>query len=143
METTVREDIRAFFDRYQKLGNAKDYKEQAKMHGKYMLALGPKGMMGHKNTAISRFMFALTMSSHAKKIEMTSLRIMSLQEQAITPFCSLVKVGWGTTFKKTGEQLIEFDISYLVRRGPEGLEIVFYVTHEDEMEALKRYGLLE
>jgi hypothetical protein len=53
----------------------------------------------------------------------------------------MVRVHWGVTFKKTGDNIIEFDVSYLVQKiGPEP-KIILFVAHEDEEEAMKELGL--
>lgn len=50
-------------------------------------------------------------------------------------------VRWGATFEKTGDERIEFDISYLVRRTPERHVILLYVAHQDERALREKLGL--
>ena len=54
----------------------------------------------------------------------------------------MVKVHWGVTFKKTGDKLIEFDVSYFVQKtGPEP-KIIMFIAHQDEGKAMKELSLL-
>jgi hypothetical protein len=54
----------------------------------------------------------------------------------------MVKVHWGVTFLKTGDRMIEFDVSYLVQKtGPEP-EILLFIAHQDEEEAMRKLGIV-
>ena len=51
-------------------------------------------------------------------------------------------VHWGVTFKKTGDKLIEFDVTYFVQTtGPEP-KINMFIAHQDEQQAMQELGLL-
>ena len=61
------------------------------------------------------------------------------------PICdkySMVVVRWGVTFEKTGSKTIEFDITYIVYEAEDEPRVVFFISHEDEAEAMKKLGLL-
>jgi len=60
-----------------------------------------------------------------------------LQEIPISGEYSLVKVHWGVTFHKTGDTMIEFDVSYLVQK------IILFIAYADEEKAMRELGLLE
>ena len=55
---------------------------------------------------------------------------------------SLVKVHWGAKFKKTGDKLIEFDVSYLVQKTGHEPKIILFIAHQDEEKAMEELGLL-
>jgi hypothetical protein len=69
-----------------------------------------------------------------------SARILSLSEFEVSGEYSLVKVHWGVTFHKTGDRLLEFDVSYMVQRIGEP-KIILFITHQDEQKAMKDLGL--
>ncbi len=71
-----------------------------------------------------------------------SAKILSLDETPITEQYSLVKVHWGVTFKKTGDRLIEFDVSYLVQKIGKAPKIILFIAHQDEQKAMQELGLL-
>jgi len=72
-----------------------------------------------------------------------SAKILTLDEQPITEQYSMVKVHWGVTFQKTGDKLIEFDVSYLVQKTGKEPKIILFITHQDEQKAMQELGLLK
>ena len=55
---------------------------------------------------------------------------------------SMVKVHWGVTFRKTGDRLVEFDVTYLVQKtGPEP-KIIMFIAHQDEQKAMEELQLM-
>jgi len=55
----------------------------------------------------------------------------------------MVKVHWGVTFQKTGDKLIEFDVSYLVQKTGKEPKIILFIAHQDEQKAMQELGLLK
>ena len=55
----------------------------------------------------------------------------------------MVKVHWGVTFQKTGDKLIEFDVSYLVQKTGKDPKIILFIAHQDEQKAMQELGLLQ
>jgi len=53
-----------------------------------------------------------------------------------------VKVHWGVTFEKTGDKLIEFDVSYIVQKIGEEPKIILFIAHQDEQKTMSELGLL-
>jgi len=75
-----------------------------------------------------------------KKVGYRSTKIIS---KRIIPICneySMVVVRWGITFEKTGNRLIEFDISYIVQEIDDP-RIILLISHQDEEAVMKRVGL--
>jgi len=72
-----------------------------------------------------------------------SAKILTLDEQPITEQYSMVKVHWGVTFQKTGDKLIEFDVSYLVQKTGKEPKIILFIAHQDEQKAMQELGLLK
>ena len=65
-----------------------------------------------------------------------------MDEIPISNEYSMVKVRWGVTFRKTGNRLIEFDVTYFIQKtGPEP-KIIMFIAHQDEEKAMKELGLL-
>lgn len=55
---------------------------------------------------------------------------------------SMIKVHWGVTFMKTGNRLIEFDVTYFVQKTGSEPKIIMFITHQDEEKSMKDLGLL-
>ena len=53
----------------------------------------------------------------------------------------MVTVHWGVTFRKTGNELIEFDVSYIVYQSGDEPSIILFIAHQDEQEAMRKLGL--
>jgi hypothetical protein len=47
------------------------------------------------------------------------------------------------TFQKTGDKLIEFDVSYLVQKTVPEPKIILFIAHQDEEQAMKDLGLMK
>jgi hypothetical protein len=130
------------FEKYETYFRALNFKDQARLYGRHVIAAGPAGVAYHRNNLLNRFVFNLGMRSFYKKAGMTSVTIMNLEELHISKDYSMVKVHWGARFEKTGKRLIEFDISYLVRKTAVQPEIILFISHEDEQELFKNYGII-
>jgi len=143
MKSTISEDIQKLFHHYEDYFQKKDFKSQAGLFSKDLMAAGPTGVIHHSNNFLSRFLFHKAMNAFYTKAQLTSVKILSLDESRISNEYYLVKVHWGAKFKKTGDQLIEYDISYLIQSIRGDLKIVLFIAHEDEMQALKRHGIIE
>lgn len=73
---------------------------------------------------------------------MRPLDVASLEATSIDDHHALVTFTWSTTFEKTGEEQIRFDISCLLRLTEMGPLILAYVTHEGEQEVMEAKGLI-
>ncbi len=65
-----------------------------------------------------------------------------MDETQINNEYSMVKVHWGVTFKKTGNKLIEFDVTYFIQETGTEPKIIMFIAHQDEERAMKELGLL-
>jgi hypothetical protein len=55
---------------------------------------------------------------------------------------ALAIVKWGVRFERTGDRLVEFQISYLLEHTTEGARILSYITQADQQAEMKALGLL-
>lgn len=77
-----------------------------------------------------------------RSLGQTSARILSLQEMPVTELYSMVKVHWGVTFQKTGDKLVEFDVTYFVQKVGTKPLIIMFIAHQDEQKAMQELGLV-
>ena len=82
-------------------------------------------------------------SDFYRSVGQKSAKILLLDEVPITEQYSMVKVHWGVTFQKTGDKLIEFDVSYLVQKVGKEPKIILFIAHQDEQKAMQDLGLLK
>jgi hypothetical protein len=132
--------LKRLFDEYEKAFNALDVKKNAEFFTDAFISAGPKGSIANSKTEFLQK--AEQASAFYKSVGQSSARILSLEEIPISDQYSMVKVHWGVTFRKTGDRVIEFDVSYLVQKiGPEP-KIILFIAHQDEEEAMKELGLM-
>ena len=55
----------------------------------------------------------------------------------------MATIHWRVTFQKTGNKPIEFDVSYIFYEKDNEPEIILFISHEDEEEAMKKLGLMD
>jgi hypothetical protein len=133
--------IRNLFVVYEKAFSALDMEKIAGLFADTFISAGPRGMIAQNRSDFIRL--AHTAAEFYKSVGQTSARILSLQETPISNEYTLMKVHWGVTFRKTGDKLIEFDVSYLVQKtGPEP-KIILFIAHQDEEQAMNDMGLMK
>jgi uncharacterized protein YndB with AHSA1/START domain len=133
--------VQSLFAEYEKAFSALDIEKNAGFFADTFISAGPHGAIAQSKAEFLKL--AYRAAEFYKSVGQTSARILSLQESAVSNEYSLVKVHWGVTFRKTGEKMIEFDVSYLLQKiGPEP-KILLFITHEDEEKAMKELGLLD
>lgn len=77
-----------------------------------------------------------------RTVGQTSAKILSFEETPISNEYSMVRVHWGVTFKKTGTQPVEFEVTYFVQKTAPDPKIIMFIAHEDEEQAMKNLGLM-
>ncbi|KCZ71386.1 hypothetical protein ANME2D_02114 [Candidatus Methanoperedens nitroreducens] len=77
-----------------------------------------------------------------RSVRQTSAKILSMGETQISREYSMVKVHWGATFEKTGNKLVEFDVTYFIQKTGTEPKIIMFIVHQDEERAMKELGLL-
>ena len=132
--------VKKLFEEYEKAFNALEVEKQVPLFAEHFISAGPRGSI-----ALGRDEFARMASKAAefyRSVGQTSAKILSMNETAISSEYSMVKVRWGATFEKTGNKMIEFDITYFIQKtGPEP-KIIMFIAHQDEEKAMKELGLL-
>ncbi len=121
---------------FQKLG----FRKTAEFFTDSFISAGPNGSIVNSKSEFLRL--AKQAAAFYRSIGQKSAKIVSLSEMSVTDYYSLANVHWGVTFHKTGDQLIEFDVSYLVQKtGPEP-KIILFVAHQDDLRAMRELGML-
>lgn len=132
--------VKKLFAEYEKAFNALEVEKQVPFFAEHFISAGPQGSI-----AVGRNEFAKKADEAAKfyrSVGQTSARILSMYETAISSEYSMVKVHWGATFEKTGDRLIEFDVTYFIQKTGTEPKIIMFIAHQDEEKAMKELGLL-
>ncbi len=134
------QSIKKLFEEYEKAFSGLDIEKNAEFFADAFISAGPRGAIAQSKTEF--LTKAKQASDFYKSVGQESAKIISADEMPVSDNYSLVKVHWGAKFKKTGDKLIEFDVSYLVQKtGPEP-KIILFIAHQDEEKAMEELGLL-
>jgi len=132
--------IEKLFIEYEKAFNDLDIKRSAAFFADSFVSAGPKGTIAqNKKDFLQK---AEQASGFYRSVGQTSARIRSKNIVPISDQYTMVTVHWGVTFKKTGNKLIEFDVSYIVYQPADEPSIILFIAHQDEQEAMKKLGLM-
>lgn len=132
--------VKKLFAEYEKAFNALDVEKQVPFFAEHFISAGPRGSI-----AVGRDEFARMAGKAAqfyRSVGQTSGKILSMEETAISREYSMIKVHWGVTFEKTGNKLIEFDVTYFIQQTAPEPKIIMFIAHQDEEKAMKELGLL-
>jgi hypothetical protein len=132
--------INKLFAEYEKAFNALEVEKQVPFFAEHFISAGPQGSI-----AVGRDEFARMAGKAAqfyKSVGQTSAKILSMEEHAISNEYSMVKIHWGVTFAKTGNKLVEFDVTYFIQKTGSEPKIIMFIAHQDEEKAMKELGIL-
>jgi hypothetical protein len=133
--------VEKLFAEYEKAFAALDLNRTAEFFADSFISAGPNGTITRSKTEFLKE--AHKAADFYRSIGQKSAKILSLAEAPISEQYSMVKVHWGVTFQKTGDRLIEFDVSYLVQKIGDQPKIILFIAHQDEQKAMRDLGLLE
>lgn len=132
----TKEQIDTFFADFEKHFSALDVQAQANAYADTFISAGPKGTIAQgKQDLINK---AQQAADFYKSVGQTGAKLISKQEQPITNEYTMVTVHWGVTFEKTGNQLHEFDVTYIIQETEAQPKIILFITHQDEQETMKK-----
>jgi hypothetical protein len=134
-----REQLDILFKDYEEAFNKLDLKTIPGFYSDVFISAGPKCPISQ-----SKKEFQKKAEEDVYFYRSVGQRSAKIVSKRIMPICneySMVVIRWGVTFEKTGDKLNEFDISYIVHEKPSGPEIILFISHQDEEEALKKLGL--
>src|SRR6266487_4069104 len=132
--------IEKLFIEYERAFNDLDVKKSAEFFADTFISAGPKGTIAQNKKDFLKK--ADQASAFYRSVGQTSARIISKNIITISDQYTMVTVHWGVTFRKTGDKLIEFDVSYIVYQPEDEPSIILFIAHQDEQEAMKKLGLL-
>lgn len=131
--------IDKLFEEYEHAFDQLDTKQIAHYYGESFVSAGPKGTIAqNKKDFMSKAEQAQEMY---KSIGQNGATLVSKKITPISKEYSMVTVHWGVTYEKTGTKMVEFDVSYIVQDIGGDLQIILFITHQDEAEAMRKLGL--
>ena len=133
--------VKNFFERYSSISMQGNLENHAGLYANEFIAAGPSGSAAFKNDS-KLLDWLKQVHDFNKKIGMESLQVMSVQNNPIGDTYSFATVEWAAKFEKTGEELIHFEISYLLQFVKDEPKILAYIDHEDQQQVMKELGII-
>jgi hypothetical protein len=130
-----------FFQRYASISIGPAPEKLADFYDASFLAAGPQGVAAFQNDDAFLGWLRQVHQFNAQT-GMTALEAIDVRDTPISNDYALATVRWGARFSKTGEELIEFEISYLLRLTGGGPKVAAYISHEDQEAVMRSRGLL-
>jgi len=134
-----RDQLDTLFKEYETAFDKLDVKTISGYCADSFISAGPKGSITQSRKEYEKK--AEQATKFYKSIGRKSAKIISKRVMPICNDYSMVVVRWGITFDKTGNKLIEFDISYIIQETGNEPKIILFISHEDEEEAMKKLAL--
>ena len=134
-----RDQLDTLFKEYETAFDKLDVKTISGYCADSLISAGPKGSIAQSRKDYEKK--AEQTNKFYKSVGRNSARIISKRVMPICNDYSMVVVRWGITFAKTGNKLIEFDMSYIIQETGSEPKIILLISHEDEEAAMKKLGL--
>ena len=134
------EATKRLFEQYERAFSALDVEKQVPLFAEHFISAGPRGSIAQGRDEFAKM--ARQVAEFYKSVGQTSAKILSMDETAISKEYSMVRVHWGVTFKKTGDKLVEFDVTYFLQDPDTNPKIIMFIAHQDEEKAMKELGLM-
>lgn len=132
--------LERFFSRYAELSRDLQPEALASLYAATFIVGGPEG--SHAFTNDARFIEWLRqVADFNRQHGMRALTAVSIHEVTLSPPHTLATVTWGARFQKTGERLIEFEISYLLEQAENEWRILSYISRSDQNADMAKEGL--
>jgi hypothetical protein len=130
-----------FFSRYVEFSMAPQPEALATLYAATFIVGGPEGSHAYPNDA--RFVEWLRqVAAFNRQHGMRSVTTVSIRDVTLSPLHTLATVTWGAQFEKTGDRVIEFEISYLLERAADEWRILSYISRSDQNAEMAKAGLL-
>ena len=135
----ISHSVEELLTRYAKAFGDLDVQGQMDLMSDAFISAGPAGVIAHNKEEFRAL--ATKMVDVYRSMGQEYVKLVSFHESRITDEYEIVNVRWGAKFKKIPNQIIEFDVSYLVQHTGGAYTIMAYITHQDEAAMARDFGL--
>ena len=133
--------LEKLFAEYEKAFSELNIEKNATLFADTFISAGPKGTIAQSKDEFVKM--GKQASEFYKSVGQTSGKIISKKFTPISDQYTMATIHWGVSFKKTGNRMIEFDVSYIVNETANEPKIILFIAHQDEEAAMKKLGLLD
>jgi hypothetical protein len=136
----INPQLERMFERYENAFQSLDFVSVSDLFSESFISAGPRGIIARTKTEFLEQSGKYVL--FYKSVGFSTVKILHETEIPISENYAMVTIHWGATFRKTGDQVIEFDVSYIVHLRGNCPEIILFITHQDEQKAMKKIGLV-
>jgi hypothetical protein len=130
-----------FFSLYAELSLTGPPERLAHLYAPTFIVGGPEGSRAFTNDA-GFIDWLRQVAQFNRRHGMNTLTALSIRDLVLSPLHTLATVKWGARFEKTGDRVIEFEISYLLEQAGDEWRILSYVSRSDQNAEMAREGLM-
>jgi hypothetical protein len=130
-----------FFTAYGRASLDNDTGIIANCYAENFMVAGPSGSMAFKND--EKFtQWLKDMFEFNRKVGMQEMKVLKVETSPVGEFYTRALVRWGAVFSKNTDEIIEFEITYILHHVNDELKIIMYISHENEEDVLKEKGII-
>ncbi|MGF6847030.1 hypothetical protein QFZ51_002265 [Chitinophaga sp. W3I9] len=130
-----------FFTTYGRASLGNDTSIIASCYAENFMAAGPSGSMTFKNDEkFTQWLEEMFKFNH--KVGMQEMKVIKVETSPMGKYYTRALVRWGAVFSKNPEEVIEFEITYILHHLNDALKIIMYISHENEEDVLKEKGII-
>lgn len=134
-------NIREFFEAYADASLRGDTENTAIFYGDSFVVVAPNGSCAYSN---DREFLKWLQSVHEFNQQTGLMHLIALKvgEEPFGENAVHASVTWGALYTKTGNEVIEFTIHYILQQQDSALKIILYSSDGDQEKLMKEKGLL-
>ncbi len=133
--------IREFFNAYADASTKGDAEKIAAFYGDSFLIVAPRESRAFKNDG-EFLKWLRSVHEFNRRTGLRQMLVRNVREQSLGRHATHAAVTWGALYEKTGDEVIEFTINYVLQRQDPAWKILLYSSEEDQEETMKEKGLL-
>ena len=134
-------DPNQFFALYGNLSMSDHPEQLSELYGEAFVAADPERTGAFPNDdAFKQWLRGL----HDSNIEhgMQAMDVLGIDEHQVGETFVLTTVTWGARYEKTGDQIVPFEVSYMVNVAGGEPKIIGYFSHKTQESEMRKWGLL-
>jgi hypothetical protein len=137
----TRPDVDGFFRRYGEAALSGEPARTSALYAPRFFVAAPTGSAFFDND--ERFLEWLkSVHVYNQNTGLESMTVVHVDERVLSELHSIATVRWGARYAMTGDELLEFEITYLLERKDSDYVVLGYISHADQEEAMRAHGLV-
>ncbi|WP_118972924.1 hypothetical protein [Taibaiella koreensis] len=134
-------ELKEFFEQYGVVSCSDDVQPLAGFYADSFIVAGPEGSAAfHNDEHFARWLDQLREGNERSGLK--GMQIVAFNEFPISDQYKGATITWGAQFEKTGEELIQFNITYFVHLLDEVPKIIMYISERGQEALMQEKGLL-